>query len=225
MGLRKGGGNMMKNNLYAHICFSVILAIIAIIFSTIALCNICPRLVSQDKPGFDYLGVIVGVLALLVTVLIGLNIVDSVRLRKEWDLLKSSSEKKQKNFKSLIEKRIDSVHEEIKEYAEESVKKSVIHSNMRLAALMVSIFYLDRKYELMLSFIEFGLNQSALINDEEFTNNFLKYIKKIKDIGVICTIDKSIKEELMRYVLTSSSKDELLDYVSNFEVKSISKSD
>ena len=72
----------MKNNLYAHICFSVILAIIAIIFSIVALCNTCPRLISEDEPGFDYIGVVVGVLSLLVALLIGWNIYNALDLNK-----------------------------------------------------------------------------------------------------------------------------------------------
>ena len=184
-------------------------------FNTHFLCNEYPR---YNNFGFDYLGVIVGILSLLVTVLIGLNIVDAVKLRKEWELFKSANERKQRNFKSLIEQRIEELHSDVEKYAEESIKKSVIHSNMRLAALMVSIFYLDKKYELMLSFVEFGLNQSTVADDKEFINNFLKYIKKVKDINARFSVSKNLKEGLMKYVIVSSSKDELLDYVSNLQI-------
>lgn len=88
----------MKNNLYAHICFSVILAIIAIIFSIVALCNTCPRLISEDEPGFDYIGVIVGVLSLLVALLIGWNIYNALDLNKKI----SDSIKKNKTMREDI---------------------------------------------------------------------------------------------------------------------------
>lgn len=184
-------------------------------FNTHFLCNEYPRYNNFD---FDYLGVIVGILSLLVTVLIGLNIVDAVKLRKEWELFKSANEEKQRNLKSLIEQRIEELHNDVEKYAEESVKKSVIQTNMRLTSLMVSMFYLDKKYELMLSFVEFGLNQSTEANDEDFINNFLKYIKKVKDINASFSVSKNIKEELMKYVIASSFKDELLDYVSNLQI-------
>lgn len=88
----------MKNNLYAHVCFSVILAIIAIIFSIVALCNTCPRLISEDEPGFDYMGVIVGVLSLLVALLIGWNIYNALDLNKKI----SDSVKKNKTMREDI---------------------------------------------------------------------------------------------------------------------------
>ena len=59
------------------------LSIVALIIAVVALCRTCPRTVSLS---FDYLGVIVGVLSVLVTVVIGWNIysiLDIKRLRSE----------------------------------------------------------------------------------------------------------------------------------------------
>lgn len=50
-------------------------------FNVYFLCNSCPRQISENNLGFDYIGAIVGILALLVTVLIGWNIYQLVDLK------------------------------------------------------------------------------------------------------------------------------------------------
>lgn len=55
------------------------LSAIAIIVSIIAICIACPHV---PELGFDYQGVIVGILALLVTMLIGWNIFSIIDIRK-----------------------------------------------------------------------------------------------------------------------------------------------
>ena len=47
-----------------------LLGIILLIILSI-LCCICPRITSEENPGFDYMGVIVGIFSFLVTLLIG----------------------------------------------------------------------------------------------------------------------------------------------------------
>lgn len=67
---------------------ALILSAISIVVSVIALCRTCPH---TSDLGMDYQGVIVGILALLVTVLIGWNIyalIDFDRAKKEIDVLK-----------------------------------------------------------------------------------------------------------------------------------------
>lgn len=60
------------------------LSAIAIIVSIIAICIACPHV---PELGFDYQGVIVGILALLVTMLIGWNIFSIIDIRKIRDEL------------------------------------------------------------------------------------------------------------------------------------------
>lgn len=60
------------------------LSVIAIIVSVIAICIACPHV---PELGFDYQGVIVGILALLVTMLIGWNIFSIIDIRKIRDEL------------------------------------------------------------------------------------------------------------------------------------------
>jgi len=54
----------------------------------ICLCVIFPRYTSNENLGFDYLGILVGVLSLLVTLLIGWQIYNSISINKrlrQWD--------------------------------------------------------------------------------------------------------------------------------------------
>lgn len=74
--------------------FNVVLFIangILLGYNTHFLCNEYPRYFDKDNLGFDYLGAIVGILALLVTLLIGWNIyqlVDVKGIRKEFEAYK-----------------------------------------------------------------------------------------------------------------------------------------
>lgn len=58
-----------------------ILSVYAAIVCTIWLCQSFPRLLSNEKPQFDYIGVIVGILSLLVTALLTWNIYEAIDTR------------------------------------------------------------------------------------------------------------------------------------------------
>lgn len=62
---------------------SFIGSIIAILFSIIALCPSIPRLLNDDNLQFDYLGLIIGILSLLITVLIGWNIFQLIDFKEK----------------------------------------------------------------------------------------------------------------------------------------------
>lgn len=81
------------------------LLLFSLLASVIAICRTCPR----AELGFDYIGLIVGILALLVTMLIGWQIYNALSLeqkvsniKKEYDGLKDKSEalaQQQENIK------------------------------------------------------------------------------------------------------------------------------
>ena len=82
---------------------------VSLVMSLIAICLTCPREVTQQNLGFDYMGLIVGILALLVTMLIGWQIYNALSLdqkvsniRREYDSLKQQNEvltRQQENIK------------------------------------------------------------------------------------------------------------------------------
>lgn len=95
---------------FCNIIF-VLISIFNTVSCIITLCVICPRV---DNIGFDYLGVIVGVLALLVTILIGWNIFSVLDFKKEilnkieenrkkcMDALKAHSDINNREFDNVV---------------------------------------------------------------------------------------------------------------------------
>ena len=59
------------------------ISLIAFLVAIVAICRTCPR----TDLSFDYLGLIIGVLSVLVTVLVGLNIYALVDFRKKEDII------------------------------------------------------------------------------------------------------------------------------------------
>lgn len=78
---------------------SITISTLALVCSIVAICLIAPR---KGELSFDYMGVIVGILSLLVTVLIGWNIATALNLKEEWMQFKQSSEDSQKKVKELM---------------------------------------------------------------------------------------------------------------------------
>lgn len=72
-----------------------LLSIISFLFSLAVLCKAFPRFIKiPNETGFDYIGFIIGVLSLLVTVLIGWNIysvIDLRNIKSELEEVKSAS--------------------------------------------------------------------------------------------------------------------------------------
>lgn len=62
---------------------SFIISIIAILFSIISLCPSIPRAINDDNLQFDYLGLIIGILSLLITALIGWNIFQLIDFKEK----------------------------------------------------------------------------------------------------------------------------------------------
>lgn len=56
------------------------------------LCHLCPRIISDNNLGFDYIGIIVGILSLLVTFLIGWQIWSVIEIDNKIDRRVKSAE-------------------------------------------------------------------------------------------------------------------------------------
>lgn len=78
---------------------SILISSLALICSVVALCFVAPR---SWELSFDYIGVIVGILSLLVTVLIGWNIATALNLKEEWTQFKKASEDNRKEMEDLM---------------------------------------------------------------------------------------------------------------------------
>ena len=101
--------------------FPIILGIINFALLIPLLCMHFPRIIDSNL-GFDYMGIIVGILSLLVTVLVGWNIFNTLEFKKELEQIKKNSEEKEKMLKKLkeeIEKTLKELKEEIDDNFEE----------------------------------------------------------------------------------------------------------
>lgn len=64
----------------------VIMAIgvlLSLVFSVVALCVVCPRVIPKEDLGFDYIGVVVGILALLVVFTVSWQIYNAIDDKKK----------------------------------------------------------------------------------------------------------------------------------------------
>lgn len=93
---------------------SAIFSIAAIVISIIALSNICPRQYQEDNPGLDYLGVIIGILALLVTFLVAWQIWQTMASRDEIKTLT----KLNKDLENSLERMSEKIYKDINEHVE-----------------------------------------------------------------------------------------------------------
>lgn len=83
----------MKNDKWLDltngVCWSIIFSLIAIIMSIVAVANKCPRYNHE----FDYLGLLIGIVSLLVTVMLGWNIFQAIDLKKAKEEMAEIAEK------------------------------------------------------------------------------------------------------------------------------------
>ena len=101
--------------------FPIILGIINFALLIPLLCMHFPRIIDPNL-GFDYMGIIVGILSLLVTVLVGWNIFNTLEFKKELEQIKQQLEEKEKTLKKLkeeIEKTLKKLKKEIDDNFEE----------------------------------------------------------------------------------------------------------
>lgn len=89
------------------------ISLIAVTISIIALCHTCPRIIPIDKCGnadlgFDYIGAIVGILSILITVLIGWNIYTVIDVKKTKEEINDYKERTQRIInRSLLEMQME----------------------------------------------------------------------------------------------------------------------
>lgn len=88
--------------------YSYCLHFVSLVFSTISIVLCCPRVIDKDNLGFDYIGVIVGILSLLVAILIGWNIYTVVDFNKKVEItgekykaIEVESKKLKKDYQEL----------------------------------------------------------------------------------------------------------------------------
>ncbi len=180
----------------------IIISVLALLFSIIAICRSFYRTVDL---GFDYMGVIVGVLAILVTCLVAWNIHSAIdanhkisEVRNEVNMLQSSinsdrlaSERKINKLKAELYDNVVSINRHIIGF-----EKSAVSTHM-LIYMLSSIDYLSRSEE-------FVVAESQIDYYYVMTKNDLELIKK--------DIDKEAFDGLYRLLYEIPNKEKIKNF-------------
>lgn len=89
-------------SIFRKLRLSCIMVVLSLVFSIISLCRTFPR--NCESFGFDYMGVIVAVFSILVTILIGWNIYTALDIGKEMKIIKKEQTKNKEHLKAFDEK-------------------------------------------------------------------------------------------------------------------------
>ena len=125
----------MKNRIKSY--WSNCLSIAAIICSVVAICVSLP---SAPNLGFDYSGATEGILALLVTILIGWQIWNVIAIEKQID-------SKIKQINNSITKSIETTKNEMIEYIQEETEKSQEEIAFSLFFIQGESYSLNKKHD------------------------------------------------------------------------------
>lgn len=180
----------------------IIISVLALVFSIIAICRSFYRTVDL---GFDYMGVIVGVLALLVTCLVAWNIHSAIdanhkisEVRNEVNMLQSSinsdrlaSERKINKLKAELYDNVVSINRHIIGF-----EKSAVSTHM-LIYMLSSIDYLSRSEEFVVAESQIDYYYVMIKND-------LELIKK--------DIDKEAFDGLYRLLYEIPNKEKIKNF-------------
>lgn len=135
------------------VAWAIIFSLAAIIMSICALVHKCPRVYEKGNLGFDYLGVIVGILALLVTFLVAWQI---------WQTMASREEIKEAR---LSAKKANKVAEDVKLLNKEFKESLDLFAAYRASSDGLSFLLHEKHYK------AFHLFATAIIDSLKFLND------------------------------------------------------
>lgn len=174
---------------------------IGIIIALFALCRNCSRTV-----GFNHIGDIVGILALLVTVLIGWNIYSAISIKEEWKDFKRDSENKLSKIKN-IESNISDLEKRIKDM------KEYIKATRNYTIGLVR--YMDGEYGDAFAFLCSSIITSYKINEHELLDNIIHHLKNIVDNNRDISANRMMKRKCNDFIrdLSKIDDDRIIDIV------------
>lgn len=159
---------------------SVTISVIAFVISIMALSIVKPSDYSCGGPDFDYVGAVIGVLSLLVTLLIGFQIYTMIDVRKELKELQSA--------KAEIDKSVDEKIQKERDYTTEELRNVIplllsidMHDESEVISMSFHVFGKAEKDTLAYAISEYMIftfmNKVAAYNDEQKE----QFITKLKD--------------------------------------------
>lgn len=209
----------MKNDKWLDltngVCWSIIFSLAAIIMSIAALAHTHPRTLysANDKTivlGFDYIGVIVAILALLVTFLVAWQIYSTIRSTRQIESIEDEFEDLKSSVGKIVEDRMNVLEREASAMICFTLAKSPVHLHQFSEALNErfglngitnmlnqSLFYLAAGFE----------NLGKLDNSENYDDLYDGLITTISliegcersleliNVGVVDAVIKGIKAD------------------------------
>ena len=173
-------------NNYADIetksCISIILSIVALVVSLLLMFPCLPRILSNEELQFDYIGAIVGILALLVTVLIGWNIYQLVDMKD----IKKNYETSIDAIKNEFDKRVKDV--ETDNFIETTALYNILDAKIKNSpasylAVCINSFYDLKEMKRFSTFkckaLDFPLLFIKSLLDENLINDYSELSKDI----------------------------------------------
>ncbi len=97
-------------SIFRKLRLSCIMVVLSLVFSIISLCRTFPR--DCESSGFDYIGVIVAVFSILVTILVGWNIYTALEIGKDMKMIKNEYTKI-KEEQTKIKKDLNALDEKV----------------------------------------------------------------------------------------------------------------
>lgn len=158
------------------------MSITAIIIAVIALAISLPRLIWTDKfgnvnLGFDYLGVIVALLAIMVTLMVGWNIwqtIDAKNAIKDF-------EKKTKNYEQDLQNKVDAVKTEMQEKLDSRETALYNHiSALLYETILAEQPILSRKPISLFQFLDTAMESLDLANKQKDSTTIIALLEKMR---------------------------------------------
>lgn len=151
---------------FLKICGWVIVTINSIA-SIVLLFIICPRVISHENLGFDYMGVVVAIFSALVTLLVAWNIYSAIGMKKEIDTMHKYCESEIKTVSGNYNKKY--------KYLSDSIKKTFamsIGDSAKMYGSLVRVFQQDTvNYRINYNFILYSVKAVVMWSDvQQFPN-------------------------------------------------------
>lgn len=182
--------------------FSLIMAIIALIFSGFAICNSFPRFCSNN---FDYMGIITGSLSILVTLLIGWNIYSAIdatnkikEMQNKLDELQSKQNEKSEELAGKIYKIEGTFYNSVVSLEEKQVFSNKEALYLDIIFNMISSIY---------AFSKAGEYTSANIYISYYIILISSHVDTIKS-----TLEKETKKGILELLFAIPNKEKLDNY-------------
>lgn len=209
---------------------SQILGIFGGIVSIYLLCITCP----SNSLTIDYIGIIIGILAILVTLLVAWNIYTAIGVDqrvnnalRQQNELQRNQERRLEDYRQEIDSKIESIQSFTSSKIEQQIKTKVESAKFAYIALFnttqaqVSVVIEDKEYLQQYSYFQTALN--ALLKCNDFPSDIRFNIKVLLDEmkTLVNQMYDEVKEvENKTYYLHEEDKQEFIQNIENISKSS-----